>query len=282
MSGFGFKIVEYALEEIEPLVERSLRDHLPIEVGLYHGDPRALDYLSSRLPGAGLEVAVHLDHRRLNVFYFEGREAHLHEQLATAVRLGASYVITHISPYPMTPRPQMRTAMLDEVFGKLRSMSRICAEYGLDVHIENTYHHLAFYRWFFQELIAIGIERVHTCFDLGHAKVWSVEGLAEWLAFLAELDREGLRLHFHLHANRGLGDEHLSFITAERLGITRPDVFTGVLDYYQGLAEIAVRFPTASKVFEVPWQEAEENLDHVLGRISMVQPSVVPVAELDS
>jgi hypothetical protein len=158
--------------------------------------------------------------------------------------------------------------MLDKLYTDLRSTGRMCAEYGLDVHIENTYEDLDFYRRLFRGLVASGIEQIHFCFDLGHAKVWSTDCLEEWLGFLEDLVNEGLRLHFHLHANRGLSDEHLSFVTAERLGITSPDSYTSGVDYFQCLIQIAERFPRANKVFEVPAQEAEENLSLVLRRIA--------------
>lgn len=55
------------------------------------------------------------------------------------------------------------------------------------------------------------------------------------------------------------------------MGITAADGFTVYLDYYQALAEIARRFPSATKVVEVPAAEADENLDHVLDRIAAVR-----------
>jgi hypothetical protein len=88
-----------------------------------------------------------------------------------------------------------------------------------------------FYRRFFGQILERDIARAHVCFDLGHAKVWATDSLADWLALLGDLAAAGLRLHFHLHANRGLADEHLSFIEAERIGITGPDAFAGPRDY---------------------------------------------------
>jgi sugar phosphate isomerase/epimerase len=270
MRSFGFKFVERLPAEIEPLVGRALRERLPVEVGLYFGEPRALELLVERLPGSGLPVAVHLDHRRLSIVDLETREAQLRGQLALAARLGAAYVITHLSPYPMTPRTERQGEMLDRLYAGVRFAAAVCAEHSLGLHIENTYHDLTFYRRFFAGVLAAGIEGVGVCFDLGHAKVWSTEGLGDWLGFLSELADHGRRLHFHLHANRGLSDEHLSFVTAERLGITGADGFTGNIDYYEALGEIAKRFPTASKVFEVPAGEAEANLDLVRERLAAI------------
>jgi sugar phosphate isomerase/epimerase len=201
----------------------------------------------------------------------ERREQALREQLALAARLGAAYVITHLSPYPMPARPERREALLDRLCAGLRLVTALCQDLGLEVHIENTYQGVGFYRWFYRAVLGRGIAGSHVCFDIGHAKVWSCDSLRAWLDMLADLTTAGLRLHVHLHANGGLGDDHLSFLEAERLGITGPDSFTGDLDYYQGLAEIARRFPSSIKVFEVPAGEAQENLDHVLGRIVAVK-----------
>jgi len=78
----------------------------------------------------------------------------------------------------------------------------------------------------------------------------------------------GARRDFHLHANRGLNDEHPSFPAADRLGITGVDGCTGPWGGDQTLAEIAGRFSTAIKVFVVPAGETLGNRDHVLGRIA--------------
>lgn len=273
MRTFGFKIVEQSRQAIEPVVARALADRRPIEVGLYYGDPEALDLLLERLPGSGLPVGVHLDHRRLSILDLELRESQLREQLELAARLGASQVVTHLSPCPMTRRPDLRKAMVDKVLAGLGCALDLCARYRLRLHLENTYHDLAFYRRLLEAVAARGCEGVHFCFDIGHAKVWSIEPLADWLGLLSDLADEGARLHLHLHANRGLNDDHLSFLAADRLGVLRADAFTGGVGYYQALAEIADRFPTASKVFEVPVLEAEDNLDHVLARIAALGSS---------
>jgi sugar phosphate isomerase/epimerase len=268
MRSFGFKIVERDRDEIAPVVGRAQELGCPLEVGLYYGDGRAWQHLMEHLPRGGLPVVVHLDHRRLSLFRQESREAPLREQLDLAARLGAGYVITHVSPYPMTPRPERRTEVLERLLTGLGFTLGLCADYGLGLHIENTYHNLAFYRGLFQAAADAGLEGAHFCFDLGHGKVWSTQRLGDWLGFLGDLDQAGARIHFHLHANGGLNDDHLSFPAADRLCITGPDGYTGPWDSYEAMAEIAARFPASIKVFEVPAGEAIANRDHVLGRIA--------------
>jgi len=229
----------------------------------------------------GLPVVVRLDHRRLSLFRQESREAPLREQLDLAARLGAGYVITHVSPYPMTPRPERRTEVLERLLTGLGFTLGLCADYGLGLHVENTYHNLAFYRGLFSAAADAGLEGAHFCFDLGHGKVWSTQCLWDWLGFLGDLDQAGTRIHFHLHANGGLNDDHLSFPAADHLGMTGPDGYTDPWDSYDAIAEIAARFPASIKVFEVPAGEAIANRDHVLGRIAALARPTLGSLSLD-
>ncbi len=115
MQRFGFKIVDQSRSEIEPLLDRATRDGRPIEVGLYFGDREARRLLLERLPGSGLPVAVHVDHRRLSLFDLRQRESELCEQLDFAARLGADSVIDHVSMEPLSKRPAHREALVERI-----------------------------------------------------------------------------------------------------------------------------------------------------------------------
>lgn len=100
--------------------------------------------------------------------------------------------------------------------------------------------------------------------------MWSNEPLWNWLALLDDLCADGLELHFHLHANSGLADEHLSFPEAELLGFTAADHFTAPWDSFEALSVIDQRFPRARKVFEVPPRQAlgnQERVSELIGRL---------------
>lgn len=268
MQTFGFKIVDRSRAEIEPVLDRAARDGRPVEVGLYFGDSEARALLLERLPRSGLPVAVHLDHRRLSLFDLGSRDTELCGRLDLAARLGAAYAIDHLALEPLSRRPERLRDIVERIGPALGLALRRCSERGLGLHIENVYDEPELLRALFGALATAGFPRLGACFDIGHAKVWSTATLGAWLDLLAQWQREGRRLHFHLHANRGLVDEHLSFPAADRLAISEPDEFTDGVDYYAALAEIAERFPDASKVFEVPVGEAQTNLDHVLWRIA--------------
>jgi hypothetical protein len=144
------------------------------------------------------------------------------------------------------------------------------------MYVENTFHPIPFYEALFDEVAARGFVRIHQCFDLGHAKVWSDQPLAEWLDFLERQQRAGRRLHFHLHANHGFIDDHLSFVEAERLGMIRPDSYLGAWSYFDALDQVRRRFPSSRKVFEVPADEALANMELVTQRLAERIPSVPP------
>ncbi|EGV29643.1 Xylose isomerase domain-containing protein TIM barrel [Thiorhodococcus drewsii AZ1] len=268
MSSFGYKIIDSSRAELEPIVASALALGTPVEVGLYTGDGESFAFLEESLRESGLPVVVHLDHRRLGLFGLERREAALREQLGQAVRLGARDVITHCSPYPMTVRRERQAEVLTHLLGGLKVAVAACADHALGLHIENTYHDLSFYRSLFQAITSAELDGVDFCFDIGHAKLWSTRTLAEWMGLLRDFDLAGRRIHFHLHANGGLQDDHLSFLTADHLGLSTADAFTAPGDYYQALAQIAESFPSSLKVFEVPASEAIENRTHVIKRIA--------------
>lgn len=268
MSTFGYKVIDSASAMLEPILASARAQGCPVEVGLYAGEHEAFGFLEGALRDSRVPVVVHLDHRRLCLFGLEKREAALREQLAQAVRLGARYVITHCAPYPMSARPERQADVLTHLSRGLEVAVTACADQGLGLHIENTYHDLPFYRALFRAMTSAGFDEVGFCFDIGHAKVWSTHHLADWMGLLRDLDQAGRRLHFHLHANGGLQDEHLSFLAADRLGLSAADGFTAPGDLYRAIARIADAFPSSLAIFEVPSAEAIANRAHVLGRIA--------------
>jgi hypothetical protein len=151
---------------------------------------------------------------------------------------------------------------------QLHLLERFCAEYDHPVHIENTFHSLAFYQWLFEMVERLELRYVHCCFDLGHAKIWSPESLPQWLQWLHELEGKGVRLHFHLHANNGLTDQHLTFVESESLGLNRADDYTQAWDYFTALAQLHQQFPASRKVFEVKPALALENMELVMSRMA--------------
>lgn len=271
LSNFGFKVVDRNRAEVEPILRSALAQQIPLEVGLYFQDAAAHEMLNTELRDSGLAVNTHLDHHRLSIFDLGDQEAYLRQQIETSLAWGASYAIDHISKVVMSPRTSNRAALLERLLVNLEQMNRICREYDFPVYLENTYHGLNFYHHIFSTISHNDLDYLHACFDFGHAKVWSNEPLSDWLAFLDELRTDGFDLHFHLHANRGLADEHLSFPEAERMGATAADDYTTPWNSFAALAVIEQRFPNARKVFEVPSSQAFENYQRVSEQIMRIR-----------
>lgn len=270
MQTFGYKIVEKSREEIEPVVNAAIAQQRPLEVGLYYGNRTAWEFIRASLQEASWRIPVntHLDHQRLSLFSITGLEGQLHQQLALAHEIGSSYSITHIHNMPTSQRPAHRKALAEHLTRQLQALESICAEHQHPIHIENTYHNLEFYRWFFDLVERLELPHIHHCFDIGHAKIWSQEKLPQWILWLRELAGRGFRIHFHLHANNGLADQHLSFVETEASGMNHADSYTLKWDYFEAMTELHDHFPTSRKVFEVkPWY-ALDNMALVMRRLS--------------
>jgi sugar phosphate isomerase/epimerase len=267
VDNFGFKIVDRRVTEVEPIVQSALEHRRPVEIGLFFFDQATEAYLRSALARSDVPVNTHLDQERLTVFVIEERLDELRSHIERAVRLGSTYSVIHVSNQAMTARRGLWPTLMARLGDHLESIESVCAELEHMIFVENTFHSIPFYEAFFDEVAARGFERVHQCFDLGHAKVWSDQPLAAWLDFLERQQQSGRRLHFHLHANHGLIDDHLSFVEAERRGIIGPDGYLGAWSYFEALDQLRHRFASSRKIFEVPAEEALANMDLVRRRL---------------
>lgn len=274
LQNFGFKIIDRDESEIRPVLRSLLEIPRPLELGLYYSDTAATDAVRLALACADVELNTHLDHNRLNIFS-AGRELDgFSVQIEKSLSLGSSYSITHVSHTPMSPRMEKEDAVFQHLMENCVALEALCERYdNYPVYIENTFHGLHFYRYLFESIAEAGLGNIHFCFDLGHAKLWSQETLAQWLQFLLELQMQGFSLHFHLHNNAGISDDHLSFVEAEPIGLNAPDEFTEALDYLTALREIQRFFPGSRKVFEVSPALALQNLEFVLTDIQCERPA---------
>ncbi|MEJ2453622.1 MAG: hypothetical protein P8103_05640 [Candidatus Thiodiazotropha sp.] len=262
----GYKVFDRRRDEVEPLLLQALDEVRPFEVGLYFHDPATHDFLNAVLPESGSLLNTHLDHRHLNVFALDNDDllTMLRRQIETSLQWGAGYGITHLSAFALPRREHYREALENKLLAHLRILNRVCREYRFPIHIENTYHEIDLYQRLFTAISRERLDLLQFCFDFGHAKVWSTRPLRAWLDLLSELELGGRNLHFHLHTNRGLSDEHLSFVEADWMGFCDIDDYTAPWTSFEALAEIERRFPRACKVMEVQASEAPENLQRVI------------------
>ncbi|MES9969057.1 MAG: hypothetical protein ABW092_03425 [Candidatus Thiodiazotropha sp.] len=269
---WGYKVFDRRRDEVEPLLLQAIEDGRALEVGLYFHDPATHDCLNALLPQSGCQLNTHLDHRRLNIFALDDEDlaGQLRRQIENSLQWGASYGINHLSAFTLTRRPEYQEALEQKLIIQLRLLDGLSKEYRFPIHIENTYHDIDLYRRIFLAIEREALDQLHFCFDFGHAKVWSLRPLHAWLDFVAELERRGKQLHFHLHTNRGLSDEHLSFLEAEWMELCDIDEYTSPWNSFEALSILEQRFPDSRKVMEVNPGEARENLNRVLEEIDRI------------
>lgn len=277
MQTFGYKFTDQSVTRIAPVTEAALRAARPLEVGLYFHDPEVHAYLRDVLPNSGLRINTHLDHNLLHVQGIHLQQDRIRAEIDCAQTLGSTYSITHVAAYPLPRRAAMQATLWEHLADNLALLNDIAAAQQHPIHIENTFHSLDFYVRLMNLITRNGYDQLHFCFDIGHAKVWSEQTLPMWLDFLYRLDQRAIRIHFHLHANQGMSDEHLSFIEAEAAGITGADAYTDTGDYYAALHAIQQRFPKSRKVFEVKPHLALENLNLVMRRLQAIN-NPIPTA----
>jgi hypothetical protein len=162
-----------------------------------------------------------------------------------------------MAKYPMTNQAGYWDKMIDEVTKRMLRVEEICKEVEFGVYIENTFESIKFYKAVFEKLQ--NTNWLNFCFDLGHAKVWSGNSYEEWMIFLSELKQMGFKIHFHLHANHGLIDEHLSILEIDE-NYGNDGVFSDKT-YKQMFYEIITTYKQEIKIFEVKPDIAIENID---------------------
>jgi hypothetical protein len=272
--------VDRRRDETEPLLLDAIASKRPLEIGIYYHDPVTHDLFDNLLAQSGLALNTHLDHRHLNLFALNDDEAldRLKRQIETSLQWGANYAINHVSAFTLSRRIEYQDALFEKLTEHLRILNRICREYQFPIYLENTYQEISFYQRLFSEISQHGFKHIHFCFDFGHAKVWSERPLQAWLELLRELEKRGRELHFHLHTNRGISDEHLSFVEADWMEITGIDEYTAPWNSFEALSAIDDYFPSARKVMEVPTSEAKENLQHVIDAVNQIRKRQQPIS----
>jgi sugar phosphate isomerase/epimerase len=280
LKKIGYKIVDRRRDETEPLLLDALGSQRPLEIGIYYHDPSTHDLLDNLLPQSKLELNTHLDHRHLNLFALNDEEVldRLKRQIETSLQWGAEYGINHVSAFTLSRRIEYQDALFEKLIDHLRVLNRVCREYQFPIYLENTYQEISFYQRLFSEIALHDLKHIHFCFDFGHAKVWSERPLLAWLELLRELQQRGRDLHFHLHTNRGISDEHLSFVEADWMDITGIEEYTAPWNSFEAISAMDEYFPAARKVMEVPTSEAKENLQHVIDAVNQVRKRQQPIS----
>jgi ribosomal protein S18 acetylase RimI-like enzyme len=276
----GFKLVDRDLQVAHTLLAAARHEGRPLELGLYFGDSSVRRLLSGNLPTPGVRVNAHTDHRRLTVDRITQVREDLIRHVDRVQPLGSRYSIIHLSTAPLAQRRAFRQRLFDALLEGLIVIEGICETADYAVYVENTFEGLDFYAALFDAIRHYGLRRIHFCFDMGHAKVWSQETAGDWLGFLESLRAVGIRLHFHLHNNRGLTDDHLAFHEAAAEGFNQPDQTYIDRDYREWVGLLSARFPDVSKILEVKPELACADIRYLRAALSRPALDWDPIASL--
>jgi len=235
---FGFKVVNQPGNEeiVEKILTHAAFNGNPVEVGLFWAD---VDIDFKKWSHA-INYYGHASHE-IAVSNFIEEEAGDIDRL---VDIGAKQIILHLTIHN-SPVPS-------GIMSRLEYINDFAKERNIVFLLENTYWGLDFYKKLF--LAAASFQRIGFCCDLGHAKIYDHSTIYQWLDFAhnTSLYRP---IHYHLHLNHGLEDEHLSFLEFE----DREDWYVGRNSYKRLFASLDDN--KAAKIFEVEPCVALENME---------------------
>jgi hypothetical protein len=255
MNNIGFKIVDKDEDIVIDILQEAKKKNHPVEVGLYGESKRVRKFCTT----LEIPLNIHFNHIAYSLSELDKYKDLFFEEVKIAKSIGANYGIAHMAKYPMTGQAGYQNALIKEVINRMQRVEELSLEADFEVYIENTFESISFYRKVFYGLKERQIKHLNFCFDIGHAKVWSGNDFKSWMKFLIELKSLGFKLHFHLHSNRGLIDEHLSLMEAKAIGLYGNDGVFSDLTYEEMYREIFDKFPDERKIFEVKPHLAIEN-----------------------
>ena len=255
MNNIGFKIVDKDEDIVIEILQEADRVHAPVEIGLYGESKRVREFCTE----LNIPLNIHFNHIIYSLMDIDKHKDIFLQEINIAKNIGATYGIHHLAKYPMTGQIGYQDRLIKEVVTHMLRVEKLACEADFEIYIENTFESVNFYRKVFLGLKERQTKKLNFCFDIGHAKVWSGDDFKNWIEFLTELKKLGFKLHFHLHANRGLNDEHLSLMEAKEMGFDGNDGVFSDLNYEDMFLEIFEKFPDERKIFEVKPELAIKN-----------------------
>lgn len=163
----------------------------------------------------------------------------LSEELDLAQELGAEYCVIHDCKW--TPSVRKRQEFIQEMAKNAKIMAGFSP---LPLYMENTFCGVDFYREAFKAFDYC----LNFTFDVGHTRVWSEDSYEEWFSLMETLDQNGVNIHFHIHSNRCVFDEHLAFTQ-----IDDPQTVAFI-------KQLMTRFPQSNFILEIQ-TDFRENLE---------------------
>jgi Xylose isomerase-like TIM barrel len=264
-QNIAFKVVDE--ESNAPFTEAVFKyasaNNRPVEMGFYHGNPELLlafqDTYKIQRP------TLHTNHYKFDLGTILEKPSQKHKaldalsvDLELASKIGAKRVVIHPYKYPFSRKKPAQKRTIEALVHELEGISHLLEARGITAHIENTFDEADFYFALFEAIRSKGVSNIGFCFDIGHAKVWSALSFDEWFKYLENIDEMGFDIHFHIHANDGIFDDHLPFLPSVLEGLDRNNEFA--LDYHKALRRLFRRFSGSTYTAEVRPEFAIENM----------------------
>lgn len=267
MLNIGFKVENLTRDRgtIRELLSYFKHNHqYLLEIGFCHDNPSMNAFFQSVCKDELHRIITHNRHKNSVISLYQ-REEKMLEELSISKSLNSQYSIIHLTESKEVESLFTEKDLIFKGIPLLEKLNRIAVEHNFAYYLENTYHGIDFYKELFDLMGRKELQNIHFCFDIGHAKVWSYNTLAEWYQFLHYLKKTGVKLHFHLHLNDGSADEHLSFMEANHTG---GDMFSGYIHYENVMRSLIYQFPHERKIFEVKPKFAIPNIQYIARLLS--------------
>lgn len=94
---------------------------------------------------------------------------------------------------------------------------------GVVPYFENTFENIDWVRNFYDLLSEEGYAPyMGFCLDIGHVRAYGDKTLLEWEELVDSITARGFKLHYHIHANDGSGDQHIALHLAHTKELLGP------------------------------------------------------------
>lgn len=241
--GAGLELALYAGEGFDEGQQKTIDEAVKSAASLGKGDACALHWFHKKVglsqwieQDQGGEAAIRLAAQAMPELGAEAWEsgfealraggcsatlARAAQEAAWGRRFGAKLAVLHVRA---GDDPEWWKSQDPKEWGRRSEfVFRQARELGMVAALEKTMESQAWLEALMGEAIkAMGASNVGFVWDLGHTRVWQRAPLESWEPTLLRWRDQGVRLHFHLHANDGIADRHETFSMAQAMGWMDP------------------------------------------------------------
>lgn len=233
-----------------------------LEVALYQGSALPKDHLD-RIAALPRKIKIlHTYHRQIGLMELERNDPVAHNKLRTEAEFAESMGIDKAVVHSTTlgEHSVVHPDAHSIAAGWAKSVEYMNA-LGLRPHLENTTESIFWLQDLFDTWDQLGIQELAGfTLDIGHVRVWSDRTLNDWLIFTKQLAARGFGIHFHIHANHGEVDEHISLQHAFQKDLLEPSLEWAPEGLIAWIVEAMKDHPQSLFTLENPAHQALANL----------------------